>query len=325
MTELTRRALHREGGSGAGNSRPEEETDSGRSLLLRWVRRPDGKMELLELPLTREDYLNPQLGDKWVQGRPHGRAILDLADRLERSFDSRPEFLVLFDVQHVLGRGLPKPAPDVSVIRGARDPDRINTSYNMARQGVPPCLILEVISPRDARIREIDEVDKVQLYQRIGVSEYLLLELPREPSGRLRIFGYRLDPAGTYQEIVPDEQGRLLSETTGLWFSISPKGDQVVIREVATGELVPTSKEEGKARKRAEAKAAHEAAARQAADEARQAADEARQAADEARQAAEAKAAAEAEARHLAEEQAATTETELARLRAEIERLRTGR
>jgi len=124
---------------------------------------------------------------------------------------------------------------------------------------------------------------------------------------------------------VPDEQGRLLSETTGLWFSISPKGDQVVIREVATGELVPTSKEEGKARKRAEAKAAHEAAARQAAEAARQAAEAARQAADEARQAAEAKAAAEAEARHLAEEQAATTETELARLRAEIERLRTGR
>jgi Uma2 family endonuclease len=268
-------------------------------------------MELLELPLTREDYLNPRFGDKWVQGRPHGRAIVDLADRLERCFDSRPELVILVDVQHVLGRGLPKPSPDISVIRGARDPDRINSSYDMARQGVPPCLILEVISPQDARIREVDEIDKVQLYQRIKVPEYLLLELPREPSGRLRIFGYRLDSAGTYQEIVPDEQGRLLSETTGLWFSISPKGDQVVIREVATGELVPTSKEEEKARKRAEAKAAREAAARQAADEARQAA--------------EAKAAAETEARHLAEEQAAAAETELARLRAEIERLRTGR
>jgi len=268
-------------------------------------------MELLELPLTREDYLNPQLGDKWVQGRPHGRAIVDLADRLERCFDSRPELVVLVDVQHLLGRGLPKPSPDISVIRGARDPDRINSSYDMARQGVPPCLILEVISPQDARIREVDEIDKVQLYQRIKVPEYLLLELPREPSGRLRIFGYRLDSAGTYQEIVPDEQGRLLSETTGLWFSISPKGDQVVIREVATGELVPTSKEEKKARTLAEAKAAREAAARQAADEARQAA--------------EAKAAAETEARHLAEEQAAAAETELARLRAEIERLRTSR
>ncbi len=296
MTELTRRALHREGGTGAGKSRPEEETDSGGSLLLRWVRRPDGRMELLELPLTREDYLNPRFGDKWVQGRPHGRAILDLADRLERSFDSRPELVVLMDVQHLLGRGLPKPAPDVSVIRGARHPDRINRSYNMAKQGVPPCLIIEVVSPHDARIREVDEVDKVQLYQQIKVPEYLLLELPREPSGRLRIFGHRLDSAGTYRDIVPDEQGRLLSETTGLWFSISPKGDQVVIRDVATGELVRTSKEEKKGRLRAEAKAAAEAAARQAAEEARRA----------------------------AEDQAAIAETELARLRAEIERLRSG-
>jgi Uma2 family endonuclease len=253
-------------------------------------------MELLELPLTPEDYLNPRLGDKWVQGRPHGRAFVDLMDRLQRSFDSRPELVVLMDVQHLLGRGLPKPAPDVSVIRGARHPERIQGSYSLAKQGVPPCLILEVISPQDARIREVDEVDKVKLYQQVGVSEYLLLELPRESSGRLRIFGYRLGPAGTYQPIVPDEHGRLLSKTTDLWFSISPKGDRVVIRE---------------------AEAAREAAARQAA--------EAKAAAEaEARQAAEAKATVEAEARQAAEKQAATAEAELARLRAEIERLRNG-
>src|SRR5436305_9780687 len=192
MTELTRRALQRESGPAASQSREE----TGRAMLLRWVERPDGRRELTETPLTREDYLNPQLGDKWVQGRKHGEAIIALAGRLEHWFHSAPEILVLFDVQHLLGPGLPKPSPDVSVIRGARHPDRVDGSYSVVKQGVPPCLIIEVISPRDPRIREIDEHDKVEIYQRTGVPEYLLLELPHKPADRLGIFGYRLDPAG---------------------------------------------------------------------------------------------------------------------------------
>jgi Uma2 family endonuclease len=263
---------------------------------LRYVERPDGRMELLETPLTREDYLNPQLGDKWVQGKPHSEAILDLFDRLKRCFQPRPDMLVLSDVQHLFGPGLPKPSPDLSVICGARDPGQVEGSYDVVEQGVPPCLIIEVISPNDSRIREIDEHDKVEIYQRAGVPEYLLLELPRKPADRHRIFGYRLDPAGTYQWIVPDEEGRLLSETTGLWFSISPKGDRVMIRDVATEALLRTSLEEEQDRKRAEERATREA---------------------EARQVAEAKAAA-------AEAKTAAAEIELAHLRAEIERLRSG-
>ncbi|HEX3556606.1 MAG TPA: Uma2 family endonuclease [Thermoanaerobaculia bacterium] len=300
MSEPTRRALQREGGPAASESREE----IGRAMLLRWVERPDGRRELIEIPLTREDYLNPQLGDKWVQGRKHGEAIFDLGGRLGYWFHSSPDFLVLFDVQHLLGPGLPKPCPDVSVIRGARNPDRVDGSYSVVKQGVPPCLIIEVISPRDPRIREIDEQDKVEIYQRAGVREYLLLELPRKPADRLGIFGYRLDPAGKYQRMVPDEQGRLLSETTGLWFSIPPEGERVVIRDVATGELVPTFLQEGQGRKCAEDKAAREA---------------------EARLAAEAKAATEAEARQVAEAKAAGAEAELIRLRTEMERLRGGR
>ncbi|MFY9820650.1 MAG: Uma2 family endonuclease [Thermoanaerobaculia bacterium] len=301
MTEPTRRALHR--GDGSASSSSQQETESGRAMLLRWVERPDGRRELWETPLTREDYLNPQLGDKWVQGKAHGEAILDLADRLKRCFQSRPDMMILFDVQHLLGPGLPKPSPDISVIRGARHPEKVEGSYDVVKQGVPPCLIIEVISPRDSRIREIDEHDKVEIYQRTGIPEYLLLELPRQPAGRHRIFGYRLDPAGRYQRIVPDGEDRLFSETTKLWFSISPEGDRVMIRDAATGQLVRTSEEEAQGRKLAEGQVKREA--------------EARQAEAEARKAAEAKAEREAEARKAAE-------AEVARLRAEIERLRAG-
>jgi Uma2 family endonuclease len=211
----------------------------------------------------------------------------DLADRLRRWFGSRPDILVLNDVQHRLDPGFPNPSPDVSVIQGARRPDRDLASFDVVKQGAVPRLIVEVISPRDRRIRDVDEIDKVALYQRRGVPEYLLVVLPRRSPEPYRISGYRLDPTGVYQPIVPDEQGRLLSETTGLWFAVSQKGDGVVIRDAATGELLRTSKEEEQERK-VEAQA---------------------------RQAAEARAAREAEARQAAE-------AELARLRAEIEHLR---
>ena len=36
--------------------------------LLRWVERPDGRLEQVELPLTPELFLDPQLGDQWMQG-----------------------------------------------------------------------------------------------------------------------------------------------------------------------------------------------------------------------------------------------------------------
>ncbi len=228
--------------------------------------------------------------------------VVDVACRLW-SFFPRPEYLVVFDVQHLLGRGLPKPSPDVSVIRGAPKSAWGEESFDVVKQGVVPSLIVEMLSPMSRRIREVDENDKVQIYQRVGVAEYLLVELPRDPSGRLGLIGYRLDSAGVYQRIVPDEQGRLLCKATGLWFSLSPEGDQLVIRDVATGTLLPSVEEGAAERKRAILEAAREAAARQAA---------------------EGQATAEAAARQAAEEKAAMAETEISRLRAEIERLRSG-
>jgi Uma2 family endonuclease len=291
MTEHVRRALQREDQTASQSREPD---DAEPILLERWVERPDGRMEQLLVPLTPEDYLNPRFGDKWLQGRIHSEQTPDVADRLRRWFDTRPEFLVLYDVKHFLGPGLPNPSPDVSVIRGARRPARNLSSFRVVRQGVAPILIIEMISPMDNRIRAVDEVDKVDIYQRAGIPEYLLVELPRELQDPYRIFGYRLDATRTYQPIVPDEDGRLLSETTGLWFAVAPSGDGVVIRDAATGELLRTSKEEEQERK-LEAKARQAAEARAAME-------------TEARQAAEARAAAEAEARQAAE-------AEIARLR----------
>lgn len=230
---------------------PEEEP----CTFVRWVQGPDGRFEPRVFPLTPEDFLDPQIGDTMVQGNPHAIATSELYELLRRHFLSRPDVLVLHDVKHLLEprRG---PAPDVSVILGAEHIDRSLESYDLARLGIPPSLIIEVLSPRDPRIRRVDEEDKVGLYARIGVKEYILEDMPRPSTGRYRLRGYRLDRKGRYRDIQPDAQGCLASLTTGLLFGVSPRGDRIEIFVAATGERLLYPIEEAEGRQAAEERAA---------------------------------------------------------------------
>lgn len=279
-----------------GDPQEELETDTEPvALLQRWIERPDGSLELLEIPLTPEDFLDPQLEDKWIQGWPHTRNVLSLYGMLSRHFRSVRDVIVLSDMKHLLGPGLPGPAPDISIVRGARDPDPDLYTYDVVEQGVAPCLVIEVLAPFDARIRCTDEVDKVALYQRVGIPEYLLVDVPRRATEhRFRIKGYRLSAEGLYQPIQPDAQGFLRSKTTQLRFGTSPTGDRIEIFDARDGERLLAS---------LELQAAYDAAKERAAWE------------EQRRQAAEERAAREAVARKAAE-------AEMERLRAEIDRLK---
>lgn len=287
-------------------------------LLERVVEHPDGSLEIRHVPLTVRDFLNPRYGDKWLQGFAHQRFTTELWEIVHDHFESQPDVVVTSDTQYRFGPGLAKPAPDVAVLRGVRDRKLIQESVDVQKAG-RPCLLIEVVSPKNPRIRNADEKRKVQLYQRAGIPEYLLVLPPRdEDSGEpVRLWGYRLGPEGQYRLIETDEKGRLLSETTGLAFAVSPGGDQVDVFDVATGQRLLRRKEireaqqaEKRAREAAEKRAAHAMASRRAAEEKAARAAEARRAAEE-------KAARETEARRAAEE-------ELARLRAELERHRKG-
>lgn len=164
--------------------------------------------------------------------------------------------MVTSDLKHLLGPGLPGPAPDISIIRGWREPDLEVESYDLRKTGIPPCFVIEVIPPSDARLRRTDEVKKLKLYQQVGVREYLLLDTPRRSNGnRHRWRGYRLGPDGRYCSIEPDPEGRLVSETTGLAFGVSAKGDEVEIYDLSTGKRLRSPLEEEEARQAAEARA----------------------------------------------------------------------
>jgi Uma2 family endonuclease len=181
MAEPVRKTSH-------GESDEPDDASSGAVMLQRWVERPDGGLELQEKPLTVEDYLDPQLEDKLTQGRPHSDRCRFLAELLSRHFQSDEDVIVLQDVKHLFGPRLPGPSPDVSVVLGARDKEF--WTYDAVEQGVFPSFVIEVISPSDARVRRMDEVDKVELYQRVGIPEYLLVDMPRRATGyRFRIKG----------------------------------------------------------------------------------------------------------------------------------------
>jgi Uma2 family endonuclease len=271
---------------------PREEPDddeSGRCSLIRVVELPDGRLEMRDTPLTPEDFLDPQIGDVMTQGSTHALVAFFLFDLLLRHFRGRADALVLHDCKHLFGIPKKAPSPDLSVILGLPRIAPEYESYDVEKEGVVPSLIVEVVSPSDARIRNVDEQDKVKLYERAGVSEYVMVRPPRLKRGErgYRLRGYRLDALGRYRPIEPDADGRLLAETVGLQLGVSADGDWIVLYDAETGTPLRSSVEE----------------------------EDARKAAEQARQVAE-------QARDESEMRAGAAEAEAARLREELERLR---
>ena len=226
-----------------------------RSVLQRWVETPDGDLELLELPLTPELFLDPELEDKMVQGEWHDLTGQEICALLRSYFRSKPGRVRVFhDLKHLLGPGLSAPAPDVSVVHGIKDPTPLD-SLDVKKLGVVPSLVVEVVSPLSARVRQTDLERKVKLYQRVRVPEYLIVDTStrKRAARRYTLLGYRLDAMGRYQPITPDAEGRLLSETTGVLFQIGPTGDRVLLFEAATGRrLLNLEEQEERADREAE-------------------------------------------------------------------------
>lgn len=219
--------------------------------VLRFVERADGGVEQVEIPLTPEIFLNPRIGDQMTQGRRHIDTALALTSLFQNHLRAEPDVIVLCDVKHRFGPGRRQPSPDVSVIRGVRNPKADRNSFDFRKEGVSPCLIVEIVSPLSSRIRRVDLVDKVEIYRRAGVKEYVIADSTIRDR-RYRLLGYRLDRSGRYRSIRPDAEGRLLSETTGVWFQVSPEGDRIFLLEHPSGRRLLNLEETDDARREAE-------------------------------------------------------------------------
>jgi Uma2 family endonuclease len=220
----------------------------------KYVRLPGGEVEEQSIPLTAEDLLDPQFGDEiWIQGGSHAKFSVGLYGFLDWHFEKEPDVLITYDMKMIWGiPGLPDPTPDATVIRGVRDKDEPRQVFDVAKEGVRPSLVIEVVSPQYEETRRNDYEKKVVIYRRAGIPEYLIIEPVFTRGLPVRLLtGYRLDSKKRYQRIEPDGEGRLLSETTGLLFGIA-KDRALVVFDARTGKRLLKPSEIAKAQEAAE-------------------------------------------------------------------------
>ena len=140
----------------------------------------------------------------------HVNAILllfpELADALPTT-----DFLAA-DMFWYWEKGKPKScvAPDVMVVKGVGRAFR-RSFFTWREGGAIPCVVFEMASENTWRE---DMGEKHQLYERLGVREYIVFD----PEGEYlepRLQGFRLVES-RYEPIVPDTEGRLCSEELNL-------------------------------------------------------------------------------------------------------------
>ena len=192
-------------------------------------------------------------------------------------------------------------APDLFVVLDVAPHQRASW-FVSAEGGRGLDFVLEVHFRGD---RQKDMDFNRERYAKLGIPEYFVFDV-----GRQALKGWSLESGtGRYAPIVP-QAGRWTSRMLGLDLVVRDR----MLRFLSDGALIPLTRELMAALE--EALAAALARAEEEAD--------LRAAAEEAARAAEARALAELEARLAAEARARAAEEELARLRAEVERLRGG-
>jgi Uma2 family endonuclease len=181
------------------------------------VDRPDGTSELRQDPLTLEDVLHPQEGDQVTHSDAHQRRRRYLCNVLEAQLAHDPSAVVLDDVRIAWDvPDLKAHGPDIAVIIGVQQRQNWST-FDVAREGVRPALIIELTSPETA---SIDRSNKLEEYDIAGVPLYVIVDtvvLRKEPM--LRLMGYT-QTANGYHVLPPNERGWLWLAPVQLWLGI---------------------------------------------------------------------------------------------------------
>jgi len=238
------------------------------------------------IPLEQEIEYPTSDGQPMAETTLHRKVMLDLIEALERRYAGFPDIWVGGNLFLCYQRGNPSAAlaPDVLLAKGVVKWDRPNYLLWEER---PPSLIVEVTS---RKTRQEDQRGKKDVYEQIGVEEYVLFD-PYGEYLRPRLLGHRSE-GSRFQPIPLAGNGSLESRTTGL--ILRPEGERLRLIDKVTGEPLLWTDELAGAREQAEA---------------------ARVAAEARRTRAEALAAEEAAARRELEERIRALEEELARLR----------
>ena len=227
----------------------------------------------------------------------HVNTTIELFATLKKYiYKDHPSVYVAADMFFYYEQGNPRAvkAPDIMVIKGVSHTEE-RRSFKLWVENRVPSVIFEITSPKT---RRDDAVVKLELYARLGVTEYFLFDPLREYLNP-PLQGHRLVD-GRYVALEPGPDGGL--ESVELGFEVRGMGRRIRLIDPATGKIVPSFEEialqastaddlsrrlaeEQKEREKQRRRAAREA---KKADAERQKADAERQKADAERQKSEA-------------------------------------
>lgn len=210
-------------------------------------------MTLRPIPLPATDPTATEYPES--DGRPmaetdlHRAEMTDLIAMLEARYADRADVYVSGNLLLYYRQGDSRAAvaPDVFVVFGVAKGQRRN--YLLWEEGRPPTVVIEVSS---RRTRRQDLHQKRDLYARLGVQEYFLVD----PEGRhLRpaLQGFRL-AAGTFVAIPQQPGGVLRSDCLGLDLSLID--GRLALRDTTTGLPLPRPAQLAAELSRAQAEAA---------------------------------------------------------------------
>jgi Uma2 family endonuclease len=283
--------------------------------------------------------------DKPVESTKHSEQA-DLLVQLAKSVTGdRPDNCIATDLAIYYHPDESPVVPDLMVVLGV-EPKEDRGSYTTWEEGKGPVVVVELLSRSN---RDKDRTTNYEIYeQRLQVPEYFWFD-PLDPS---ELRGFRLRE-GRYEDITPNEQGRLWSDELKVWLGVHERwlrlydsagqliltGKEEAVQDRAAREQEQAAREaaetlaqqeratreqEQAARAAAEARVQHERTAREQEQAARAEAEAraqhertAREQEQAAREAAEASAQQERAAREAAEAEVARLREELARLKAD--------
>jgi Uma2 family endonuclease len=236
----------------------------------------------LDLPVLFEDEGQEETGES----EPHLLTLDILYNGIKAHLANQPDYRAFGDINchYHPRRRKPYVTPDVMVVRPPAPLPRL-TSYTIGVHGPAPVLTVEVLSRRSAQ--QQDRTNKPRLYARLGVAEYLMIDVTGQFLPQRLCLRRRRGPR-SWEDTPTDADGGVTS-ALGFRVVIDPDGDARVIH-ATTGHRYPRPGEADTL-------------------------ELARQQAEERAAAAEDQARAEAETRRQAEERNRQLEAEIARLR----------
>jgi len=170
--------------------------------------------------------------DKPVQSTHHRKQSDLLLHLLDRVFADRDEMCIAGDLAVHYQHPQPPVVPDAMVVFGV--PKRERTAYLVWKEGKGPDWVLELLSESNPTK---DRVKNYAIYeQRLRAPEYVWFN-PLQPT-ELRGFRLRGDQ---YDEIAPDQQGRLWSDVLKLYLGVHEGWLRLYDQE---GNLILTGNEE---------------------------------------------------------------------------------